>query len=225
MEVNQPVVIDNVRAPAHGPPHGAALGTDDVAATPRRAFAHAVHRARASSKRALPEMSSPSAASRPCAFAGERDAPRATPRAPRCHGLTRAHANAHAPGRNATHAASVGRVKHARVMPGGQLEEGNVVVGSKAQDYRGLLKIRYPIEHGIVQNWDDMERLWDHIYKEELKTPSEEVRHDGRIHAALAEALIASPSADPRVAVTTAPAAAHRGAAEPAAVSRTHAGT
>ena len=59
-------------------------------------------------------------------------------------------------------------------MPGGQLD-GDTLVGSKAQEYRGLLKIRYPIEHGIVENWEDMERLWDFIYKTELKTPSEEV--------------------------------------------------
>jgi hypothetical protein len=26
--------------------------------------------------------------------------------------------------------------------------------------YRGLLKIRYPIEHGIVEDWNDMEKLW-----------------------------------------------------------------
>jgi centractin len=32
------------------------------------------------------------------------------------------------------------------------------------QEYRGLLKLRYPIEHGIVNDWADMERLWRHVY-------------------------------------------------------------
>ncbi|KAJ3396824.1 Actin-2 [Lobulomyces angularis] len=52
--------------------------------------------------------------------------------------------------------------------------EGDCFIGKKAQELRGLLKIRYPMEHGIVTDWDDMERIWQHIYSEELKTLSEE---------------------------------------------------
>jgi actin-related protein len=54
--------------------------------------------------------------------------------------------------------------------------EGDVFIGRKAQELKGLLKIKYPIEHGIVSDWDDMERIWKYIYEEELKTASEEVR-------------------------------------------------
>lgn len=54
--------------------------------------------------------------------------------------------------------------------------EGDVFIGRKAQELRGLLKIKYPIEHGIVQDWDDMERIWQYIYSDELKTLSEEVK-------------------------------------------------
>jgi len=54
--------------------------------------------------------------------------------------------------------------------------EGDVFIGTKAQDLRGLLKIKYPMEHGIVTDWDDMERIWNWIYTEELGTLSEEVR-------------------------------------------------
>ena len=32
------------------------------------------------------------------------------------------------------------------------------------QEHRGLLNIRYPIEHGIVTHWDDMERIWNVSY-------------------------------------------------------------
>ena len=53
--------------------------------------------------------------------------------------------------------------------------EGDVFIGRNAQELRGLLKIKYPIEHGIVSDWDDMERIWKYIYEEELKTASEEV--------------------------------------------------
>ncbi len=49
-------------------------------------------------------------------------------------------------------------------------------IGQRAQELRGLLKIRYPLEHGIVTDWDDMERIWEWVYGEGLKTLSEEVR-------------------------------------------------
>ncbi|GJJ09677.1 Actin-2 [Clathrus columnatus] len=52
--------------------------------------------------------------------------------------------------------------------------EGDVFIGRKAQEFRGLLKIKYPMEHGIVTDWDDMERIWGWIYAEELGTLSEE---------------------------------------------------
>ena len=54
--------------------------------------------------------------------------------------------------------------------------EGDVFIGRKAQEARGLLKIKYPMEHGIVTDWDDMERIWSWVYAEELGTLSEEVR-------------------------------------------------
>lgn len=68
---------------------------------------------------------------------------------------------------------SVGRPKHIRVMAGAL--EGDVFIGRKAQEFRGLLKIKYPMEHGIVTDWDDMERIWSWVYAEELGTLSEEV--------------------------------------------------
>ena len=36
--------------------------------------------------------------------------------------------------------------------------------------------MRYPMEHGIVKDWNDMERIWQYVYsKEQLQTFSEEV--------------------------------------------------
>ena len=67
----------------------------------------------------------------------------------------------------------VGRPKHLRVLAGGL--DGDVFIGKRAQELRGLLKIRYPLEHGIVTDWDDMERIWQYVYTDELKTLSEEV--------------------------------------------------
>ena len=41
-------------------------------------------------------------------------------------------------------------------------------VGSKAQALRGILSISKPIRGGVVQSWDDLETIWDHIYSTEL---------------------------------------------------------
>lgn len=70
---------------------------------------------------------------------------------------------------------SIGRPKHVRVMAGAV--EGDKFIGKKAQELRGLLKIQYPMRNGVVENWDDMERLWQHLYTEELKTSSEDVNN------------------------------------------------
>ncbi|CAD7093066.1 unnamed protein product [Hermetia illucens] len=67
----------------------------------------------------------------------------------------------------------IGRPKHVRVMAGAL--EGDIFVGPKAEEHRGLLSIRYPMEHGIVTDWNDMERIWNYIYsKHQLSTFSEE---------------------------------------------------
>ena len=68
---------------------------------------------------------------------------------------------------------SVGRPKHTRVMAGALQDD--LFIGRRAQEYRGLLKIKYPMEHGIVTDWDDMERIWGWVYGEGLKALSEEV--------------------------------------------------
>jgi len=51
--------------------------------------------------------------------------------------------------------------------------EQEIFIGDSAEKYKGILKLQYPIEHGIVQNWDDMEAIWSHIF-DELKVSAKE---------------------------------------------------
>ena len=56
----------------------------------------------------------------------------------------------------------------------GGTEQNEFYIGYEAQVKRGVLNLKYPIEHGVVTNWDDMERVWHHTFFNELRTPADE---------------------------------------------------
>ena len=60
----------------------------------------------------------------------------------------------------------VGKPRFKNVIIG--YKERDKYIGEHAQRKRGVLALSYPIESGIIINWDDMEALWEHTIFEEL---------------------------------------------------------
>lgn len=50
----------------------------------------------------------------------------------------------------------------------------DIYIGNEASVRAGLLNLKYPIQHGVVTNWDDLETIWHYAFYNELKINPEE---------------------------------------------------
>lgn len=58
----------------------------------------------------------------------------------------------------------------------GNVELKDVMVGSEASELRTMLQLTYPMENGIIVNWEDMYHLWDYTFYEKLKIDPRECK-------------------------------------------------
>ncbi|KAK5880532.1 hypothetical protein CesoFtcFv8_023550 [Champsocephalus esox] len=58
----------------------------------------------------------------------------------------------------------IGMPKYEEIMNGNL--ERETYIGHEAQHMRGVLALRHPIKNGIIRNWDDMEKIWQHTFQQ-----------------------------------------------------------
>lgn len=66
----------------------------------------------------------------------------------------------------------VGTPKHSRVMLSAPSTEK--FFGDDAYKHRGLCKLTYPIQNGVITNWNDVIQLWQYLYSDILQVDKTE---------------------------------------------------
>ncbi len=66
----------------------------------------------------------------------------------------------------------IGKPKNPGVLIG--IGTKDTYVGEEAQQRRGVLKLNYPIENGIVKEWEQMQQIWYHTIYNELRVDPQE---------------------------------------------------
>lgn len=58
----------------------------------------------------------------------------------------------------------------------GDLKVKDIMIGEEAAALRNILQMSYPMENGIIRNWEDMRHLWDYTFNEKLKVDPHECK-------------------------------------------------
>lgn len=66
----------------------------------------------------------------------------------------------------------VGKPKMPGILVG--LDQKEVYIGDEVREKKGVLKLEYPIERGVIHDWENMEKIWSYTISQELKTAPEE---------------------------------------------------
>jgi actin-related protein 2 len=51
----------------------------------------------------------------------------------------------------------------------GDVQVKDIMIGDDAAALRNILQMSYPMENGIIRNWEDMRHLWNYTFDEQLK--------------------------------------------------------
>ncbi|XP_038655257.1 uncharacterized protein LOC119967165 isoform X2 [Scyliorhinus canicula] len=65
-----------------------------------------------------------------------------------------------------------GRPKYESVCRGRHRQD--FYIGHDAQHMRGVLSLHYPLEHGIVTDWEEIEKIWHHTFYRQLRVDPQE---------------------------------------------------
>ena len=54
------------------------------------------------------------------------------------------------------------------------------MIGEEASELRSMLDIKYPMDNGIVRDWEDMRLVWNYTFNEKLKIDPKESKVSAR---------------------------------------------
>lgn len=61
----------------------------------------------------------------------------------------------------------IGRPKQPGIMVG--MDQKDNYVGDEAEAKKSVLNLKYPIEHGVINDWNDMQKIWHHTFYNALR--------------------------------------------------------
>ncbi|GAG89501.1 unnamed protein product, partial [marine sediment metagenome] len=68
----------------------------------------------------------------------------------------------------------IGKPKYGNIMPDVKEYSREWYIGEEAVELKGLMNLHFPIEHGVVDDWPSMERIWHYTFFTDLRVdPSE----------------------------------------------------